>query len=153
MVNEVRNDWVFNHENETVVRHFGYRVMRNGKECFTIVDFGNIWKFFESKIQTLIANREKEAEEKTFKIVGSWYKVPIRQGMKPTNVKGLGLSAGGGCEVCGGALVKVRGRHPGEDDRQVCSTCAVEILESILDNCNNRQACSETNLAQQEEGK
>jgi len=82
-------------------------------------------------------------KEKVYRNVGSWYKVPIRKGSKPMEVKGLGISEGGGCEVCGGSLVMIRGKHPKEPDRKVCPTCAVEIIESILDNCNNRQAYTE----------
>lgn len=95
-------------------------------------------------IQALITTHEQQARregvEETFKNVGSWYKVPIREGMKAESVKGLGDFKGGGCEVCGGTLVEIRGRHPKESNRKVCPTCAVEIIESILDNCNNRQA-------------
>ena len=88
----------------------------------------------------------QEAVEETFKKVGSWYKVPIRKGMAMTmveNIDRIDRLIGGGCEVCGGKLVMIRGRHPGGDKRQVCPTCAVEIIESILDNCNNRQAYTE----------
>lgn len=36
-----------------------------------------------------------------------------------------------GCNVCGTALVLIRGRHPGCDKREVCPTCATEKLEQI----------------------
>ena len=36
-----------------------------------------------------------------------------------------------GCNVCGSALVSIRGRYPGEDNREVCPTCAVEKLEYL----------------------
>lgn len=37
-----------------------------------------------------------------------------------------------GCLVCGGRLTMIRGKHPGEDDREVCPTCATERLEDFL---------------------
>lgn len=37
----------------------------------------------------------------------------------------------GGCNVCGGKMVYIRGRYPGTDNRLVCPTCAVERLEQI----------------------
>ena len=36
------------------------------------------------------------------------------------------------CNVCGGIMVYIRGRHPGHDNRLVCPTCAVESLEQII---------------------
>ena len=38
-----------------------------------------------------------------------------------------------GCDVCGGLLTLIRGRHPGEDKREVCPTCLQERLERIHD--------------------
>lgn len=35
------------------------------------------------------------------------------------------------CDICGCALVFIRGRHPKQDRREVCPTCAVERLEQI----------------------
>lgn len=83
----------------------------------------------------------EEGKEIAYKNVGSWHKVPIRKGMKMTrNIDGTGGLMSAGCEVCGGRLVYVRGRYPGDKKRKMCPTCALEIIESILDNCNNRQA-------------
>ena len=36
-----------------------------------------------------------------------------------------------GCPVCGGELVKIRGRYPGTPEREVCPTCLQERLERI----------------------
>mgnify|MGYP003150174891 CR=1 FL=1 len=38
-----------------------------------------------------------------------------------------------GCPVCGGAMAFIRGRHPSEDNRQVCPTCLREKMDSIRD--------------------
>ena len=38
-----------------------------------------------------------------------------------------------GCGICGGALVKIRGRYPKTPRREICPTCAVERLEDICD--------------------
>ena len=35
------------------------------------------------------------------------------------------------CEVCGGRMVYIRGRHPGRDNRIVCPTCMAETLDDI----------------------
>ena len=40
----------------------------------------------------------------------------------------------GACNKCAGSPVKIRGKHPGDPDRDVCPTCAREILEHIYDN-------------------
>jgi hypothetical protein len=97
-----------------------------------------------------LATLIQESNEEVYKNVGSWYKVPIRQGMKSDYVGGLGKFKGGGCEVCGSKLVKIRGRNPQEKPRKVCPNCAVEIIEGILDKCNNRQAYTEIYLSSKE---
>ncbi len=35
------------------------------------------------------------------------------------------------CDVCGGKMVYIRGRHPGMDNRIVCPTCMAETLDDI----------------------
>lgn len=40
---------------------------------------------------------------------------------------------GSGCGICGSRMVFIRGRHPHEEEREVCPTCAVERLEQIRD--------------------
>jgi len=37
------------------------------------------------------------------------------------------------CGVCGSELANIRGRHPGNDRREVCPTCLQERLEQIRD--------------------
>lgn len=111
---------------------------------------GNIdeksFDFIPKEIKKLLLHGVRETEDETFKKVGSWYKLPLRKGMSSTTVKGLGKFRGGGCEVCGGKLVMVRGKYPGTDKRKTCPTCALEIIEQILDNCNNRQAATAKSL-------
>jgi len=80
-------------------------------------------------------------EEEMYKQVAGWFRFPYRKGTKPMKIpKGLGggVLKGGKCEVCGGRLVTIRGRHPEEEDRKVCPTCAVEILESLYSNLTSR---------------
>jgi hypothetical protein len=35
------------------------------------------------------------------------------------------------CDLCGGTMISIRGRHPGMDDRIVCPTCMAETLDDI----------------------
>ena len=35
------------------------------------------------------------------------------------------------CDICGGRMVYIRGRHPGMDNREVCPTCMAETLDDI----------------------
>lgn len=35
------------------------------------------------------------------------------------------------CNICGGKMVYIRGRHPGMDNRIVCPTCMAETLDDI----------------------
>lgn len=41
------------------------------------------------------------------------------------------------CGVCGGKLAPIRGRYPDTPKRKACLTCAVEIIESIVDNLSS----------------
>ena len=49
-----------------------------------------------------------------------------------------------GCDMCGGKLATIRGRHPGDVDREVCPTCLAETLDNIkarlADNYNRPQS-------------
>ena len=58
---------------------------------------------------------------------------------KITEIKGVT-----GCDMCGGKLATIRGRHPGDVDRVVCPTCLAETLDAIKrrieDNYNRPQA-------------
>ena len=36
-----------------------------------------------------------------------------------------------GCGVCGGKTAKIRGRHPGDNAREVCPTCLAERMDMI----------------------
>lgn len=38
-----------------------------------------------------------------------------------------------GCKVCGAKQVMIRGKFPGQPDREVCPTCATEKLEDFLE--------------------
>lgn len=35
------------------------------------------------------------------------------------------------CGVCGASKVEIRGRHPGDDRREVCPTCLAERMDDI----------------------
>ena len=35
------------------------------------------------------------------------------------------------CDICGGRMVYIRGRHPEMDNRLVCPTCIAETLDDI----------------------
>ena len=35
------------------------------------------------------------------------------------------------CDICGGKMVYIRGRHPGMDNRIVCPTCMAETFDDI----------------------
>lgn len=37
----------------------------------------------------------------------------------------------GGCPVCGSGLTKIRGRHPGAPEREVCATCLQDRMDDI----------------------
>lgn len=37
----------------------------------------------------------------------------------------------GGCGICGGSLVEIRGKYPGDEKRKVCATCNTERLDQI----------------------
>jgi hypothetical protein len=45
-----------------------------------------------------------------------------------------------GCGTCGGKMVFIRGKYPGDKNRKVCPTCSQERLEDLLSNLNNTQA-------------
>jgi len=36
-----------------------------------------------------------------------------------------------GCAVCGGKTVSIRGRRPGDEQREVCPTCLAETLDDL----------------------
>lgn len=64
--------------------------------------------------------------------IRSWHELPIKDWKK----NGTGPI---GCDKCGGALYKVRAKHPyppekALEGRLICPTCAIEILEGIYDN-------------------
>lgn len=40
------------------------------------------------------------------------------------------------CGVCGGTLVLIRGKHPHEDNREVCPTCLAERMDLIRETCD-----------------
>ena len=35
------------------------------------------------------------------------------------------------CPICGGKLVKIRGKYPGDKRREVCPTCLQERMDQI----------------------
>jgi len=46
---------------------------------------------------------------------------PLTEGIWPDHL----------CKVCGSNLTGIRGRHPNEQPRLICATCAYEKLETI----------------------
>lgn len=84
------------------------------------------------ELSTAIESAKQVERERTFKNVGSWHKVPVID--SDTN----------SCVTCGHEGVLVRGRYPGTDNRYTCPVCCLEIIESILDSCNNREAKQDT---------
>lgn len=42
------------------------------------------------------------------------------------------LANGRRCDICGERLVTIRGRYPGDDDREVCPTCLQERTERAM---------------------
>jgi hypothetical protein len=103
-----------------------------------------LWMYPKSESLTVAVDQlyslYQEGREEGIRQVGKWIKFPYRKGMVSVTVKGLGTSKGGGCEVCGGKLVYIRGQYPEMKKRKVCPTCATEIIESLNSNCNNRDA-------------
>ena len=91
-----------------------------------------LWQWFKLQLE--------EEREEAYKHVASWFKFPYRKGMEMTKyIDGTGGLVNVGCEVCGGKLVYIRGKRPGDKKRKVCSTCAVEILEGLYSNLSNRE--------------
>lgn len=37
------------------------------------------------------------------------------------------------CGICGGAMLEIRSRYPGQPQRQVCPTCLADIVDQIRD--------------------
>jgi thiamine pyrophosphokinase len=46
------------------------------------------------------------------------------------------ITASRGCNICGGALVKIRGRYPKLPERIVCPTCLASRLDDIAQMAN-----------------
>lgn len=65
-----------------------------------------------------------ECYETIRKQVCGWFDVPLRQIV-------IGKYE---CDKCGGNLFRIRSRYPHGDKRDVCPTCAIEILESLKSN-------------------
>lgn len=38
-----------------------------------------------------------------------------------------------GCPVCGGKLIEIRGKHPGDPKHNVCPTCLAKRMDMIRD--------------------
>jgi len=118
------------------------KILNKGKNHLYFYELKPLIKGIDALFESELRRVEANAKEVAYANVGSWHKLPFRKGLLTKTIKGLGILKGGGCEVCGGKLVVIRGRHPGENKRKICPTCAFEILESIMDSCNNRQTCS-----------
>lgn len=88
-----------------------------------------------SKLKSFIQTLLKEEREKWEKQVLSWYKIPVKHSEEDK----IGPII---CNVCGGQLWLIRGKHPKDDKRKVCPTCAIEILESIYSNLDSSSEAS-----------
>lgn len=65
---------------------------------------------------------------------GNWEsKIESRVARLEATVNKSDFSGGLSCPVCGGKMVYIRGKHPGDDKRKVCPTC----LQERMDNINN----------------
>lgn len=110
-------------------------------ECDNGLDKMSIKDFFQSKLSECWDVAREEGKEQGYKNVGRWYKLPEYKEMTATkNIDGSGGLVNCGCSTCGGRPVTIRAAHPGLPDREICPTCTREVLESILNNCNNRAA-------------
>jgi len=51
-----------------------------------------------------------------------------------------------GCGICGGKLVQIRGKYPGDEKREVCPTCLQERMDQINEISNKEYgvACKAT---------
>ncbi len=126
-----------NKQTEEVIKEF--------RGSFTEYGSGTKWVANPKQIEQFILTAIKEAEERGketgIRQVGKWIKFPYRKGMKITkNIDGTGGLVNAGCEVCGGKLVSIRPQYPNGKKRNVCPTCATEMIESLYSNCNNRDA-------------
>ena len=111
-------------------KEFEKLVMVDG--VYTFCSKPRLWQWFKLQLE--------EEREEAYKHVASWFKFPYRKGMEMTKyIDGTGGLVNVGCEVCGGKLVYIRGKRPGDKKRKVCSTCAVEILEGLYSNLSNRE--------------
>ena len=72
--------------------------------------------------------RIEDSTMKGYKNVRSWF--------KNFNYPALNYDAKR-CPVCGGKLTIIRGKYPKMPRRKACATCAVEIIESIVDNLSS----------------
>ena len=111
---------------------FGPKCDTYEEDCPTCV----VYKALEEERQ----KREEVVEAEREKIRG-WFGIPIKQ-------IDLGKPD---CDVCGGILHRIRGRHPNEEKRFVCPTCAIESLEYLRDQLSyqEQQALTQPNNPKQ----
>ncbi len=87
--------------------------------------------FLLTQLRVARADERKQAYEdgknERDKQIQSWFKIPIY----PTEEGKLGRI---NCPQCGDGLVRIRATNPRENPRDVCATCAIEILETVVQN-------------------
>ena len=126
---------------EEVIKDFREKFHGWFLDCDNLNLDGDSEKELEAFILTAIKEAEERGKETGIRQVGKWIKFPYRKGMKITkNIDGTGGLVNAGCEVCGGKLVSIRPQYPNGKKRNVCPTCATEMIESLYSNCNNRDA-------------
>ena len=72
-------------------------------------------------IYDLVSQTRQQTENERDEGIGGWLKYELKE-------------FNGGCGVCGGQLAEIRGRYPNTPKRKVCSTCLMEIRESVIGN-------------------
>lgn len=93
---------------------------------------GNIYEYLWTRVPADICGEmrdwfvsliQEEVNERDSQIL-SWFKIPIWA----TEEGKLGKMV---CDTCGDSLIRIRGKYPKELPRDVCATCAIEILENL----------------------
>ena len=125
LVKEFLADDYFNKDWEAQYAKLENRIKEYGKqEYLRGVRDGESADGIERYQRGLKDGEEKGRNERDKQII-SWFKIPIY----PTE---KGILDRIECPQCGDTLVAIRATNPKENPRDICATCAVEILESIV---------------------
>jgi len=80
---------------------------------------------YSSWVKDFILSALEEQRKEGYKNVRSWFKSFNYPALDKDSKR---------CGVCGGKVYLIRGRYPHTPKRKACPVCAVEIIESIVDN-------------------